>query len=78
MKDTAQSMAEGYEETRDEIQNRLSEAWETGREKFGDYAQATDRMIRDKPYQALGIAIGLGVLIGMLLNRRSVVVHREE
>ena len=79
MKNTAESMAEGFEDARDEIQNRLSEAWQTGKEKFGNYAQATDRVIREKPYQSLGLALGLGVLIGMLLNRnRGIIVRRED
>lgn len=69
MKSSVESMAEGLGDAKEEMQNRLSDAWETGREKFGDYAQATDRVIREKPYQSIGIALGLGVLIGMLLNR---------
>jgi len=36
-------------------------------------AKATDKTIREHPYQALGIAFGLGVLIGVLAarNRRD-------
>ena len=33
-------------------------------------ARATDRAIRDRPYQALGIALGVGILLGILANRR--------
>jgi ElaB/YqjD/DUF883 family membrane-anchored ribosome-binding protein len=33
-------------------------------------AKATDRVIRDHPYQSLGIAFGAGVLIGLLVSRR--------
>jgi ElaB/YqjD/DUF883 family membrane-anchored ribosome-binding protein len=32
-------------------------------------AKATDETIREHPYQALGIAFGLGVLIGALVSR---------
>ena len=32
-------------------------------------ARATDRTIRDHPYQSIGIAFGLGVLIGVLAMR---------
>jgi len=32
-------------------------------------AKATDKTIREHPYQALGIAFGLGVLIGVLAAR---------
>jgi len=33
-------------------------------------AQATDRLIRDYPYQSIGIAFGCGMLFGILVNRR--------
>ena len=33
-------------------------------------AQATDRMIRENPYQSIGIAFGVGMLFGILVNRR--------
>ena len=33
-------------------------------------AKATDRTIRDHPYESIGIAFGVGVLIGVLCARR--------
>ena len=33
-------------------------------------AQATDKVIREHPYQSLGIAFGVGLLIGVLVTRR--------
>jgi ElaB/YqjD/DUF883 family membrane-anchored ribosome-binding protein len=33
-------------------------------------AKATDHLIREHPYQSLGVAFGLGMLIGVLLNRK--------
>jgi len=33
-------------------------------------AKATDKTIREHPYEALGVAFGLGVLIGVLVSRR--------
>ena len=32
--------------------------------------RATDRIIRQYPYQSLGIVFGLGVLVGLLLKRK--------
>ena len=32
-------------------------------------AKATDKIVRDHPYQAIGIAIGVGALLGLLLTR---------
>jgi ElaB/YqjD/DUF883 family membrane-anchored ribosome-binding protein len=33
-------------------------------------AHATDRMIREHPYQTIGIGFGVGMLIGILLTRK--------
>jgi len=33
-------------------------------------AKATDKLIRANPYQAVGIAFGVGMLLGVLANRR--------
>jgi len=33
-------------------------------------AQATDRAIREHPYESVGIAFGVGMLLGILLNRK--------
>src|SRR5262245_29625457 len=33
-------------------------------------AKEADRLIREYPYQSLGVAFGIGLLIGVLANRR--------
>lgn len=33
-------------------------------------AKATDKLVREYPYQSLGTAFGIGLLIGVLVNRR--------
>jgi ElaB/YqjD/DUF883 family membrane-anchored ribosome-binding protein len=33
-------------------------------------ARATDEVIREHPYQSIGIAFGVGLLIGILFNRK--------
>jgi len=33
-------------------------------------AKATDKLVREYPYQSLGAAFGIGLLIGVLVNRR--------
>ena len=33
-------------------------------------AHATDRLIREHPYQSVGLAFGIGMLLGVLVNRR--------
>lgn len=32
-------------------------------------AKATDKTVREHPYQAMGVAFGLGILIGVLASR---------
>lgn len=34
-------------------------------------AKATDQMVRTHPYQAVGLALSVGVLVGYLLKRRN-------
>jgi ElaB/YqjD/DUF883 family membrane-anchored ribosome-binding protein len=34
-------------------------------------AKTTDKLVRDHPYHAIGIAFGVGALIGVLLGRRN-------
>ncbi|SRR5580765_3721868 len=61
-------------ETGKETARRLGAAWETAKNNIQDRAvtsaKATDRAIREHPYETIGIAFGIGVLIGVLINRR--------
>ena len=41
------------------------------RERAAESVKATDRTIRTHPYEALGVAAGLGLLIGLLIGRRD-------
>ena len=38
-------------------------------DKTREYSRATDRVIREKPYAAVGVAFGVGLLIGLLVTR---------
>jgi ElaB/YqjD/DUF883 family membrane-anchored ribosome-binding protein len=38
-------------------------------EKAVERAKAADKVVRDHPYQTIGIALGVGVLLGMLARR---------
>lgn len=59
------------------IRSRLASAMESAKatchrleEKTVAAAKATDRVIRDHPYESLGIAFGVGLLIGVLVARK--------
>jgi len=60
-----------------ELRARLDSAIESAKvaaqrlqEKTVAAAKATDQCIRDHRYQTLGVAFGLGLLIGVLVGRR--------
>lgn len=46
------------------------EAWRAVQEKAVASAKATDQVIRENPYRSIGIAVGVGALLGYLLARR--------
>jgi ElaB/YqjD/DUF883 family membrane-anchored ribosome-binding protein len=46
-------------------------AWDTVQEKAVAGAKVTDQVIRDNPYKALAVAVGVGAIIGYLLRRRD-------
>lgn len=52
-------------------QAKLADIYGTARRRIVDSARATDQTIRSHPYESLAIALGVGVLIGALLQRRG-------
>jgi ElaB/YqjD/DUF883 family membrane-anchored ribosome-binding protein len=50
---------------------RLSELEEEALQGVRDAAAATHDYVRKNPWQAVGIAVGVGLLIGLLLRRRD-------
>jgi ElaB/YqjD/DUF883 family membrane-anchored ribosome-binding protein len=52
-------------------QERFSDAYAGARKKVIAGAKYTDETIRANPYQSLAIAAGVGLLVGVLLGRRS-------
>jgi len=60
-----------------EARKRLAAALDSGKELYGrvrdktvEKAKAVDETIHEHPYQAMGIALGVGAVIGYLLARR--------
>lgn len=73
-----EATANATEEKVIDARNRLAAAMDAAKETYGriqdkavEGAKATDRAIRENPYQAIGIAFGLGALIGFFLSRRG-------
>jgi ElaB/YqjD/DUF883 family membrane-anchored ribosome-binding protein len=55
----------------DAAQERLGDLYEGARTKVVAGAKCTDQAIRANPYQSMAIAAGVGLLVGVLLGRRS-------
>lgn len=53
-----------------EMAAKAGEAWEKGKESVKEAAHKTDEAVRSHPYESMGIAFGMGVLIGVLIGRR--------
>jgi ElaB/YqjD/DUF883 family membrane-anchored ribosome-binding protein len=52
-------------------QERMGELYDTAKKKVVAGAKCTDTAIRENPYQSLAIALGVGVLVGVLVGRRT-------
>jgi len=48
----------------------LSEIQEKGMNSAKAAADKVDTTIRDHPYESIGVAVGVGVLVGLLLGRK--------
>jgi len=61
-----------------EARKRLAGALERGKETWGEIqdsaaaqAKMADELIREHPYESIGIAFGVGALVGLLIGRRN-------
>lgn len=77
VKETTGDLSNKAKEARTRLNSQLDTAkvqlkeWEgVVREKAVEGAKETDRVIREHPYESLGVAFGIGLLIGILINRK--------
>jgi len=77
LKLTAEDLSEKAKEARAKLSERLevvkkqlSDTQGVVRDKAVAGAKETDRIIRAHPYESLGVAFGVGILLGVILNRR--------
>jgi ElaB/YqjD/DUF883 family membrane-anchored ribosome-binding protein len=61
---------EVHSATADKLVSELKTLIQRAEEKAVERAKAADRVVRDHPYQTIGLALGLGVLIGILARRK--------
>ena len=77
LKATASQAGEKVAVARERIQDslhqakvKLAEAEDVIVQRSKQAARATDDYVRDNPWQAVGVAAGVGLVIGLLIGRR--------
>jgi len=71
---TSDVAAQKFGEARQRVVETVESAKETAgrvRDQAVDYAKAADEALHEHPYQAIGIAFGVGALLGYLVRRRG-------
>lgn len=61
---------EAHGATADKLVSELKAIVRRAEAKAVERAKAADRVVRDHPYQTIGLAFGLGVLVGILARRK--------
>lgn len=73
LKAGAQDLSEKGVAARERLMAALEVARETQQrlqQRAVEGAKQADKVIRDYPYQSIGIAFGIGMLLGVLVNRK--------
>jgi ElaB/YqjD/DUF883 family membrane-anchored ribosome-binding protein len=69
---TAGEVNEKTKQARARLTQTLEKAKETAQElqgKVAEKAKVADEVIREHPYESMGVAFGLGLLLGVIVNR---------
>ena len=64
------SDADVQAEATERLVDNLKAVIQRAQEKAVERAKAADKVIRERPYQTIGLAFGLGLLIGILARRK--------
>lgn len=77
LRNVQRSGSEEFNAVRDKFETRLHQAraelaalQDTAVDNARRAARATDHAVHEHPYTAMGLAAGVGVLLGMLISRR--------
>ena len=73
IKATAGELSEKAREARSRLTAALERAKQTCQgweEKAVERAKATDKVIHEHPYQSIGVAFAVGILLGVLISRK--------
>ena len=58
------------EESLRQARARMTQVEEDALKAAREMAEATEEYVRDNPWQAIGVAAGVGLLLGLVLGRR--------
>lgn len=70
---TGEKIAELRSRMQDNLRSarlKLADAEAAVREKTRQVAKATDNYVHENPWRSIGIAAGVGVIVGLLIGRR--------
>ena len=68
--DRIQEVRARAEESLRQARARVTQVEEDALKAAREMAEATEEYVRDNPWQAVGVAAGVGLLVGLLLGRR--------
>jgi ElaB/YqjD/DUF883 family membrane-anchored ribosome-binding protein len=68
--DKANALRAKMESNLKAAKERLRDIEETAIETTKTAVRATDTYVHENPWRAIGVAVGIGAVIGLLLNRR--------
>ena len=74
IKATAGDMSDKAKEARARLSQAVASAKETAlslQSKAAEKAKVADQVVRDHPYETVGVAFGVGLLVGLLFGRRD-------
>lgn len=57
-------------ESLQQARERLATAEQAAMQKVKKTAQSVDHLVHERPWQAVGVAAGVGLLLGLLIGRR--------
>ncbi len=68
--DAAAAATQGVTESLDQGRQALADMQAVLTERTRECLQSTERYVRQNPWQAMGLAAGAGLVIGLLMGRR--------
>ncbi|MEZ5406242.1 MAG: DUF883 family protein [Verrucomicrobiia bacterium] len=68
--DKASGLKEKLNDGMQKAKIQLEELENVAKDKGREAVRVTDDFVHDRPWESIGIGFGIGVLVGILLNRR--------